>query len=1122
MRFASRASSLLAAVVALAASATECAVVRVAPTGADVFACGSVASPCASFRYALQQVAARGDTIELAAGTYVDSGATIEFDALPSFGGITITAAAGTTPTTVTIDRAYSGRLFVFKSGAGQVRFTGVRFFRGGWADADTTKDYSGALMQFYSADADVEFTNCVFEASRNPNKGYGGRGGVAAILAGAPRFTNCLFTANWAGVASAIYSSGMSAPVFDACTFEHSGCFAGGWGGAVVPEEQSAGVWKNSVFRNISCDYGGAVDDGGTATPQFINCTFESNFGGTLGGAYYGFGNTQTKFVGCRFFRNRVGKGGVGQDYYLSSSVSSTFENCLFDAGPDPVQVSDGASGACKDNSTLTMVGSTVKGYRAAFSAVLLSVEARGSFEATVFAENECVRGGAVGATGKPVFIKNCTFLNNVANEGGAVMLISLASQPNVVLDSRFEGNVAKGTGGAIKMSGQSATIVAGCTFKANSAKGTGGGAIYVASDSAVTVNASTFEGNYASSGGAIWSEGALRVTRSTFRRNYLHIDDESAGDACSVEAGTGAAIYSSLAPAVQIARATDATTSSTCTMSQLQLDTLTFDANNASVGGGGGIFLDGRVPECVNSTQAACQSCTFSGNDAAYGKDVATVVSALQLRSASAPSAWVLMGANDVAIGAADMLGQDLRGSHAPLLVRIRLLDRDASGDANASAPASTAVSLTTNILSRTIRGGEAVFKALALRLAAGQVNTVARPLALSFTSDTGVKLSRGAGVPLTLLVLITLDKCPQENGLLNADGSCLVEATGGTDKVIAGIIFSAVVGGSFLFALYWSYKNSNRVMHTIQHLVTGVGSIVIKFVFELLDIASDAQALVNLFLFDVTLSHPTFVRVAYVTCFALAVPPSVLLIHATLHNIRAQWKRTKSKSPVKVLAHRGANAATERSMLSMNEDAAQLNGKVSEQTPGECCSIQEPEKTPTEIDDAMLQTHTTRVLVDRYIRREIRECEQELEYYRTRATLMKRMLARLVVEDLLLLSLNVYIYVANHADELFLKSKFRSSLELSIFLSAVNFGSQAQTIVTWLQVNKVGEIARNMETLKKLKARVEGTPTTTQYQLDGVQPQPTRSTRALWGSTKKIMVQSAVPSAGGVGHK
>lgn len=496
------------------------ALVRVAPNGIDSSICGTLASPCASFRFALQNIAHSSDTIELAAGEYVGSGPTIKFGSASGLQNIIITAAASTaTRTPVTIDRSYSGRLFKFTAGAGEIRISGIRFLRGGWWDADGKNDYSGALLQFAAtSDADIEFSNYVFEACRNPNKGYGGRGGVGTIAAGSTRFTSCVFTANWAGVASAFHISGMSSPMFDYCTFENSGCYPGGWGGVVVSEDQSAGVWKNSVFKNNPCDYGGAVDDGGTAKSLFINCSFESNFGDTLGGAYYGFGNTHTKFTSCRFFGNRIGKGGVGQDYYLSSSVVTTFENTLFDTGPNPVLVSDGASGAAKDNSSLTMIGCTLKGYRTALGVVIFSIDSRGSIENSLFIKNECVRGGTIMANNKPVFIRNCMFLKNVANEGGAIYFAATSPFANSILDSRFEGNVAKFTGGAIRLGGQMAITMSGCTFRSNLAKSTGGGAIYLASEVTLSVNNSNFEDNSASSGGAIWPGGTLAVTRSAF----------------------------------------------------------------------------------------------------------------------------------------------------------------------------------------------------------------------------------------------------------------------------------------------------------------------------------------------------------------------------------------------------------------------------------------------------------------------------------------------------------------------------------------------------------------------------------------------------------------------------
>lgn len=433
---------------------------------------------------------------------------------------------------------------------------------------------------------------------------------------------------------------------------------------------------------------------------------------------------------------------------------------------------------------------------------------------------------------------------------------------------------------------------------------------------------------------------------------------------------------------------------------MDQLQLDTLTFEKNNASMGGGGGIFLDRHVPACVNTTERVYKNCTFTENDAAYGENVATIVSKLELHTKVLPLKWMLMADNDILIGASDLLGQVLQDLHAPLVVRVKLLERAENGAANASSSPSTIVSLTSNA-TRTIRRGEAGFKALALRMAAGETNKVDRFLTLSFTSDTGVThTSSSDSTLMTLLVPITLERCAQENGLLNTDGSCLVEASSGTGRVVAVIIFSVVVGGAFMFVLYWSYKNSNHVMCTIQQLVTGVGSIVIKLFFELLDIASDVQALINLFLFDVSLSHSTFVRVAYVTCFALSIFPSAFLVQATVQNIVAQWKRTKM---CKIFVRRNRIGNTENSMLSVHEDtsdvASTLEGTKKEAdvngTRAETKVAFEAKKdgeTAVAVSDdaadlASSSKQSTRKFIDAYIKREIDVCEQELEYYRTR---------------------------------------------------------------------------------------------------------------------------------------
>ncbi|KAF1325340.1 hypothetical protein FI667_g9277, partial [Globisporangium splendens] len=1009
---------LLALYAAAALFHVACAaVVHVAMNGVDVPSCGGTSTtPCGSLRYALTDIFQPFDTIQLAAGVYEDDGPTIVFSAESRIHDVTIQAAASTSPSPVTIDRAYNGRLLTFMAGAGSVRITGIHFYRGGWQVPDASKDYSGALLQFRAEDPDIEFKDCVFEANLNPNKGFAGRGGVGTISEGSPRFTNCVFTANWGGIAGTFHVSGTSAPVFDGCIFEHPGCHPGGWGGVVVPEDQSRGIWRNSVFRNNTCDYGGAVDDGGIASPLFESCRFEHNFGKTLGGAYYGFGNTHTKFKGCLFFGNRINKGGVGQDYYLSSSASTMFEDCIFDSGPNPVFVSDGASGSAMDNTTVTMIGCTVRGYRAALGVIIFSIDGHGTLESTLFIDNECVKGGVIYATNGPLMIRNCMFVNNVATEGGAIAHIAVSTVQSRIIGSHFEGNVGKNVGGAIRLAGTAKMEITGCTFVVNSAQGIGGG--------------------------AIWSEGQLTASESVFRGNYLLSSDDDASDSCGSAAGTGGAIYSSLPNTILsvLDESSTTTTSSTnvslCSSAYLQLNSLVFDGNNASLGGSGGIFLDQYMPTCMTSKEIACNKCTFTENDAAYGADVATIVNDLELQySRTVPNKWTLMVGNEIVVGARDLLSQALQGSHSPVLVRLKLLSRSQNGGGSnvSSESPPTTVYLTANA-SRTIRNGAASFKNVMLHMTSGRANNVDLPLTLSFTSDSP---RSGSSATINASMAITLAKCPQ-NGLVNAvDGSCLIEASGGSEKVIAGVTFSVVVGGLFLFVLYWSHKNSNGVMKTIRQLVTGSG-------------ASPSSARQS-------------VRVR-----RDAEPPDV----------RARgWKRTKSskvfalRERVQLTLSKGSDR--EKTTADLEESTTPSNGPEDQDAVAtEVWSLFVFHRELVDTAPAHTREHSERQGPNE---REIETHEQELEYYRTRTVLMKGVLARLVTEDLLLLVLNLYIYLSNHSNDVFLRSKFRTSLELSIFTSAIHFGAQGQAIVAWLQMNKVGEIKRNLQTMRNLQSRM-----------------------------------------------
>ena len=117
---------------------------------------------------------------------------------------------------------------------------------------------------------------------------------------------------------------------------------------------------------------------------------------------------------------------------------------------------------------------------------------------------------------------VSKCTFTNNQAGAGGAIMIGTLtqwSTPTTLVLSCTFTNNQAR-EGGAIVLHGQSS--VKNCTFKNNWAIDNGG-AIYSNGES--TVNKCTFTTNKAKYGGAIYCfpfhNTTIKITNSNFNKN-------------------------------------------------------------------------------------------------------------------------------------------------------------------------------------------------------------------------------------------------------------------------------------------------------------------------------------------------------------------------------------------------------------------------------------------------------------------------------------------------------------------------------------------------------------------------------------------------------------------------
>ncbi len=194
----------------------------------------------------------------------------------------------------------------------------------------------------------------------------------------------------------------------------------------------------------------------------EIRNCIFSNNYARD-GGAVYSYDRAKPVFTGCLFAGNRAENGGAVLDRV---GVTSSFENCEF-------------------------AGNTARW-----------------------------RGGALYFdSGSRPGLKSCVFRGNTAGaHGGGVFSASRASQLEntvVTLDGcRFEGNVAKGDGGAAAFCDSSVSSVKNCAFTGNQAGRTGNDAYTDTSSSNAAAAPSSAAagatgGRPASSGGAASGRG-------------------------------------------------------------------------------------------------------------------------------------------------------------------------------------------------------------------------------------------------------------------------------------------------------------------------------------------------------------------------------------------------------------------------------------------------------------------------------------------------------------------------------------------------------------------------------------------------------------------------------------
>ena len=158
---------------------------------------------------------------------------------------------------------------------------------------------------------------------------------------------------------------------------------------------------------------------------------------------------------------------------------------------------------------------------YHGSGGAIRNEGEANISISGSSFSDNSSYNGGAIRNDGE-ASISDISFSGNSAGSfGGAINNRGEAS----ISDSSFSGNSATYYGGAIYNRGEASLNISGSSFSGNSARGVGGA---IRNEGEASISGSSFSGNTASNGGALWLYGTATLSNLTLSGNSA---DESGG---------------------------------------------------------------------------------------------------------------------------------------------------------------------------------------------------------------------------------------------------------------------------------------------------------------------------------------------------------------------------------------------------------------------------------------------------------------------------------------------------------------------------------------------------------------------------------------------------------------
>ena len=332
--------------------------------------------------------------------------------------------------------------------------------------------------------------------------------GGALFISSGTWTFKDCSFTGNKATNGGAIAISGGTVTITD-CTFSNNEAL------------------NDDPERKEGTGYGGAIDcDSASGTIAISGCTFSGNIA-WRGGAVdiYKTGSAEATIIGSTFTDNGNENTRDGGAIYIAASTS--MRGCTLTGN----KAKYGAAMKVRDHH-ISIDGGSFKDNMASGNAGAISVGEKGRLEigneepVTFQGNSAALYGGALEVeTFRDNLgnnIHNSIFKDNNAQWGGAVAVYGKSGKSTNMYfkDCTVEGNSASSDGGAFYVEDESLIDLTRTTIIDNHADNMGG-AVCIHGWKGVQAFQSTFKGNYAATGGAIYSEG------SGDKYSYLYIDE-------------------------------------------------------------------------------------------------------------------------------------------------------------------------------------------------------------------------------------------------------------------------------------------------------------------------------------------------------------------------------------------------------------------------------------------------------------------------------------------------------------------------------------------------------------------------------------------------------------------